>query len=189
MLTGADSLCAARLCSYSSQTPSADSCDTSHLVFELRLQLSVTGTPTSINISSHNSRASWPAGSSVLTDIFCLLPEGLQTLLKQRHKHNVLCWSCFYPLCPVETVQQKRRFCVCFCCVVLVYIWIKVIFPQSGHFLLLALCMNNICATFSSLRITTEAIGVCPSALLNSCAALQSCVKSYQHRITDVIQN
>ena len=65
-------------CAHIRQSRSADSCDTSHLVFELCLQLSVTGTPASINISSQNSRDSRPAGSSVLTDIFCLLPEGLQ---------------------------------------------------------------------------------------------------------------
>lgn len=75
MLT--DSLCV-RCCAHIRQTPSADSCDTSHLVFEPRLQLSVTGTPASITVSNHNSRDSRPAGSSVLTDIFCLLPEGLQ---------------------------------------------------------------------------------------------------------------
>lgn len=117
VLTDTDSLCAVLLCSYSSATPLADSCDTSHLVFELHLQLSVTGTPVGINISSHNSRDSRPRGSSVLTDIFCLLPEGLQAPMEQRHKHNVLCWSCFYLLSTAATVQQGRSFLLCCFCV------------------------------------------------------------------------
>lgn len=65
---------------------------------------SVTGTPVDINVSDHNSHGSRPGGSCILTDIFCLLPEGLPTAMKQRHKHNVLCWNCFYFLSAAETM-------------------------------------------------------------------------------------
>lgn len=121
------------LCSYSSQAPPADSCDTSHLVFELHLQLSVTGTSASINIFSPNSRSSRPTGSSVLTDFLCLLPQGLQA---QRDKGTniMFCVKAASIVSLPPRKSRKKMFCsICFCCFVSVWILMVLVISYSSR--------------------------------------------------------
>lgn len=102
-------LCCAHIC----QSPSADSCDTSHLVFETRLQLSLTGTPASISVSRRSSRGSRHAGSSDLTAVFCLLPEGLRAQWDKGT--NIMFCVGAAPVCRKRSILPHLFLLCCFC--------------------------------------------------------------------------
>lgn len=102
-------LCCAHIC----QSPSADSCDTSHLVFETRLQLSLTGTPASISVSRRSSGGSRRAGSSDLTAVFCLLPEGLRAQWDKGT--NIMFCVGAAPVCRKRSILPHLFLMCCFC--------------------------------------------------------------------------